>query len=198
MCRQTEVHETRQPLKTVSIKIETRVFTVKQKTHSFKINSKHVVSKETRRTLSDGWPQNSFLLRVNDAWRTQQWLCMFTWTAEPSLHHDRQSASVGCSCVSQSCISVGCWPSCTDFSMSLKSFHTVCCRFYLFHHVVLLLSVNSCTLLVQLFLLTITSQPPAALFQLLKTKQRKTVKCLSLNCFLMCLWDLQTTVCVYT
>lgn len=98
--------------------------------------------------------------------------------------------------VSQSCISVGCWPSCTDFSMSLKSFHTVCCRFYLFHHVVLLLSVNSCTLLVQLFLLTITSQPPAALFQLLKTKQRKTVKC-SLNCFLMCLWDLQTTVFVF-
>lgn len=39
MCRQTEVHETRQPLKTVSIKIETRVFTVKQKTHSFKIKA---------------------------------------------------------------------------------------------------------------------------------------------------------------
>lgn len=32
------------------------------------------------------------------------------------------------------------------------------------------------------------------------TKQRKTVKCLSLNCFLcflMCLWDLQTTVVVF-
>lgn len=57
------------------------------------------------------------------------------------------------------------------------------------HHVVLLLLLsvnhNSCTLLVQLFLLTITFQPLAALFQLLKYKTEKNGKMSQFELFSM-------------